>query len=109
MVIATDLRVTTMDQKQAISLAKRYKALIAEKLPVKALYVYGSYSKGTFHEDSDLDIAVIVDRLADNYFSDTPLLWKIKRQVSNLIEPILLTEDPENPLYRDIQRTGILI
>lgn len=109
MVIGTNVRVTTMDQKQAISLAQRYKTLVAEKLPVKALYLYGSYGKGNFHEDSDVDIAVIVDRLADNYFADTPLLWKIKRQVSNLIEPVLLTDDPENPLYRDIQRTGILI
>lgn len=48
-----------MDQKQAITLAKRYKELVAEKLPVKALYLYGSYSKENYQED--IDIAVIVE------------------------------------------------
>lgn len=98
-----------MDKKQAIILAQKYKELVAEKLPVKALYLYGSYSKGDYQKDSDIDIAVIVERLADDYFEDTPLLWKLKRKVSNLIEPVLLTEDMNNPLYRDVTQTGILI
>ena len=28
--------------------------------------------------------------MSDDYFEDTPLLWKLKRKISNLIEPILL-------------------
>ena len=98
-----------MDKEQAITLAKRYKELVAEKLPLKALYLYGSYSKGNYREDSDIDIAVVVERLNDNYFEDTPLLWKLRRKISNLIEPVLLIEDMDNPLYCDITRTGILI
>lgn len=49
-----------MDKEQAINLAKRYKEMVAEKLPLKALYLYGSYSKGNYRADSDIDIAVIV-------------------------------------------------
>lgn len=98
-----------MDKKQAISLAQKYKKAVAERLPLKDLYLYGSYSKGTFTEDSDIDIAVVVDKLDDDYFSDTPLLWKLKRKISNLIEPVLMTEDLANPLYADIVRTGIRI
>ena len=92
-----------------INLAKRYKEMVAEKLPLKALYLYGSYSKGNYRADSDIDIAVIVERLDDDYFKDTPLLWKLRRKISNLIEPVLLTEDMDNPLYCDIRKTGILI
>lgn len=69
----------------------------------------GSYSKGNQTEDSDIDIAVVVERMSDNYFDDTPLLWKLKRKVSNLIEPVLLTEDFDNPLYADVLKSGILI
>lgn len=98
-----------MDKKQAINIARKYKELVVEKLPVKAIYLYGSYSKGNYREDSDIDIAVVVDQLSDNYFEDTPLLWKLRRKLSNLIEPILLVEDMNNPLYRDITQTGILI
>ena len=93
-----------MDKDQAIGIAKRYKKLVAEKLPVKALYIYGSYSKGTYNENS-----VVVDKLSDNYFDDTPVLWKLRRKISNLIEPILLIEDNNNPLYCDIMKTGTLI
>lgn len=98
-----------MDKEQAIALAKAYKAEIENRLPVKALYLYGSYSKGTANTDSDIDIAVVVERMADNFFEDTPLLWKLRRRVSTLIEPVLLTEDMDNPLYADVARTGILI
>ncbi|MCM1483867.1 MAG: nucleotidyltransferase domain-containing protein [Muribaculaceae bacterium] len=98
-----------MDKEQAIKLAKRYKEAVAERLPLKALYLYGSFSKGTYTEESDIDIAVVVDSLNDDYFADTPLLWKLKRKISNLIEPILLIEDRNNPLYSDILKTGILI
>ena len=98
-----------MDKEQAIALAKRYKEMVAEKLPLKALYLYGSYSKGNYREDNDIDIAVVVESLNDNYFEDTPLLWKLRRKISNLIEPVLLIEDMNNPLYCDIARTGILI
>lgn len=90
-------------------MARRYKAAIAERLPVKALYLYGSFSKGNFNADSDIDVAVIVERLSEDYFEDTPLLWKIKRKISNLIEPVLLTEDLNNPLYSDIIKTGLEI
>ena len=96
-----------MDKEQSIKLAQRYKAAVAERLPLKALYLYGSYSKGYHTEDSD--IAVVVEHMSDDYFEDTPLLWKLKRKISNLIEPVLLTEDINNPLYADIVKTGIQI
>lgn len=98
-----------MDKENAIKLAQRYKAVVAEQLPIKAVYLYGSFSKGTNTEGSDIDIAVIVDYLNDDYFADTPMLWKLRRKISTLIEPVLLTEDESNPLYTDILRTGILI
>ena len=98
-----------MDKEQSIKLAQEYKKVLLEKMPVKALYLYGSYSKGNYTEESDIDIAVVVDKLSDNYFEDTPLLWKLKRKISNLIEPVLLTEDDDSPLYADILKTGILV
>lgn len=98
-----------MDKEQALKLAKKYKEMVAEKLPLKAVYLYGSYAKGNFTEDSDIDIAVVVDKLNDNFFVDTPLLWKLRRKISTLIEPVLITEDESNPLYHDILRTGTLV
>lgn len=98
-----------MDKEQALRLAERYKEMVAARLPLKAMYLYGSYSKGNYTDDSDIDIAVVVEKLSDNFFEDTPLLWKLRRKVSTLIEPVLLTEDESNPLYYDIIRTGTLV
>jgi predicted nucleotidyltransferase len=98
-----------MDKAEAIRLAKEYKELVSQHLPVKALYLYGSYSKDCGSEDSDIDIAVIVDKKSDNYFDDTPLLWTLKRRISNLIEPVLMAEGEKSPLYHDVVTTGIMI
>lgn len=98
-----------MDKGQAIILAKEYKKLVSAKMPLVAVYLYGSYCKGNHTEDSDIDIAVIVNELKDDYFADTPLLWKLRRKVSNLIEPVLLKVDSDDPLYHDVVSTGILI
>ncbi|MCD8266203.1 MAG: nucleotidyltransferase domain-containing protein [Prevotellaceae bacterium] len=98
-----------MDKGEAIELARKYKALVAEHLPLKELYLYGSYSKGGYTEESDIHIAVVVERLGDNNFKDASMLWGLGRKVSYLIEPVLLTEDVNNPLYYDILRTGIRI
>ncbi len=98
-----------MDKRQAIEIAKKYKDMVAKHLPLKALYLFGSYRKGGYTEESDIDIAVIVSHRSENYFEDTPLLWKLGRKVNYLIEPVLLTEDNNNPLYSDIIKTGILI
>lgn len=98
-----------MDKDKAIILASQYKREVAKHLPVKAVYLYGSYSKGTQTPTSDIDIAVIVSEVSNDYFTDTPLLWRLKRKISNLIEPVLLTEDSSNPLYKDIIATGIIV
>jgi predicted nucleotidyltransferase len=98
-----------MDKKQAIRLAQQYKHIVEQHFPLKAMYLFGSYSNGGYNDNSDIDIAVIVAHRSDNFFNDTPLLWTLKRKVSNLIEPILLTENDDSPLYSNIIRTGILI
>lgn len=98
-----------MDQKEAIKLVEQYKDVIEDKLPIKAVYLYGSYSKGGYSSDSDIDVAVIVDKLKDDFFEDTPLLWKLRRKISSLIEPVLLVDDMTDPLYRDIINTGIRV
>ncbi len=98
-----------MDKKQAIELVKKYKDLVTEKFPVKCMYLFGSYSKGNYHEESDIDVAVIVDNMTDELFDEQYKLWTLRRKVSLLIEPVMLEADEGNPLYYDIVRTGTLI
>ena len=48
-----------MDKEQAINLARKYKAAVAEKLPLKALYLYGSYGKPEEREIKVKALAVL--------------------------------------------------
>ena len=51
-----------MDKGQALELARQYKDVICDQMTVVDVYMYGSYSKGCATEQSDIDIAVVVDR-----------------------------------------------
>ncbi len=71
--------------------------------------MFGSYSKGYANPDSDIDVAVIVPTYGDQKFEISKELWKDVRQVSFLIEPVLMADDRWSPLYDDVMRTGIAV
>jgi len=98
-----------MDQKQAIDIVREYKKAIASKYANAKVYLYGSYSKGTAHKDSDIDVAVIVPSIEGNWFAVVPPLWHMARAVNTLIEPVLMPEGEHSPLYDDIMHTGIAV
>ncbi|MCH5229094.1 MAG: nucleotidyltransferase domain-containing protein [Muribaculaceae bacterium] len=101
----------TMDKGEVINLVKKYKELVSQHLPVKSLYLFGSYSKGGYTEESDIDVAVVVttDRSEDTWWEDSSLLWSLCRKVSTTIEPVLMYEGSDSPLYYDVMKTGIEI
>ena len=99
-----------MDKGEAIKLGKKYKILVCEHFDVKDAILYGSYSKGIQKEDSDIDIAIVVDDISGNYFDIIPLLWKITRQVSNYIEPVLVCENNDKSGFlKEIRKDGIVL
>ena len=98
-----------MDKEQAISIARDYKAAIADLFDTAKVYLYGSYSKGNAHVESDIDVAVVVPRLTDDWLQLSTRLWLIAPKVNLLIEPVLMAEDEPSPLYEDVMRTGIAV
>lgn len=98
-----------MDTQQALELARQYKAavLARTKLPVKAVYLFGSYAKGNYREESDIDIAVEVEHYLPEYIDNEPALWHLTWDISTLIEPILLGPGGYSPIREEVMRTGI--
>ncbi len=41
------------------------KDIIIKTVPVERIFLFGSYAKGTFHADSDLDIYVVLSENSD--------------------------------------------
>ncbi len=69
-----------MDTAVVIEKLKRYKKLLSKQIKFDQLILFGSYTKGTAHVDSDMDVAVIVDEFKLDYYITRPLLWKIRRE-----------------------------
>ena len=99
-----------MDKEQALNLVRRYKQVILPRFGDDTkVYMFGSYSKGYARPESDIDVAVIVPSFGDNWWVWTKGLWHDVRQVSSLIEPVLMEENSHSPLYDDVMRTGVLV
>ena len=95
--------------EQAIKIVQAYKQAILPLYKDAKVYLYGSYSKGTAHRDSDIDVAVVVPHLQGSWFSVVPPLWKKARSINTLIEPVIMEANEHSPLYDDVMRTGIAI
>lgn len=99
-----------MDQREAIIKVKSYKLLLQDYFQLEKVYLFGSYAKNTNREDSDIDVAIVVNHIDGDYFSINPLLWKLRRQVDDRIEPILIEKDNDKADFLgEIQRYGIEI
>ena len=100
----------TLTQDEALALVREYKRVIMPRFNGKAkVYMYGSYSKGYANPWSDIDVAVIVPAIHDNWLEQSTILSRDAIRLSTLIEPVLMAEDEPSPLYRDIMRTGIAV
>jgi predicted nucleotidyltransferase len=99
-----------MDKREAIKKAKAYMILLKDHFPLENVYLFGSYAKGTNREDSDIDVAIVVNHIDGDYFSVNPLLWKLRRQIDDRIEPFLIEKEfDEADFLEEIKRYGIEI
>ena len=99
-----------MYQSTVVCFAKAYADAVRSVIKNAGVVLNGSQARGTATRDSDIDIAVVVDRLPDDYLETLSLLWKLTRSVSQEIEPVLLSgEDDESGFLRTVQTTGIAV
>lgn len=72
-----------MDKTEAIIKVQEYKLLLMNYFDLDKVYLFGSYAKNTNTTDSDIDVAIIVNKIEGDYFSTTPILWKLRRQIDD--------------------------
>jgi len=102
--------VVNMDRSEAIEKVRAYKHLLEGHLPLENVYLYGAYATNTQKEDSNIDVAVVVRRIEGDYFSVSPLIWRLRRQIDNRIEPILIEREFDDDVFLgEVMKYGIEI
>jgi predicted nucleotidyltransferase len=100
-----------MYQREDINnIVSRFIALVSVEFPVKGVYLFGSYAKGTAHDNSDIDIAIVSDKFEGRRFWDREKLGKyvIKSSFDLEVHPYK-TEDftEDDPFVKEILQTGL--
>ena len=96
----------------ALSTAKRYISLLKKHdIPVLSAYLFGSFASGKSNEDSDIDIALVLE-----HYVDTPenclAFMKFRREVDLRIEPHPFDKrdfEKGDPFVDIIRTTGIAL
>lgn len=101
---------TTLTQQQVLDIVKEYKRMITPRFSTEPqVFLYGSYSKGFAHPESDIDVAVIVNDFNGNWLEQSTNLGLDAIKLNVLIEPVLMEKDDPSPLYYDVLLTGIAV
>ncbi|MBM2815304.1 MAG: nucleotidyltransferase [Ignavibacteria bacterium] len=76
------------------------------------VFLFGSYAKGTEHEYSDIDLAVVSSKFVGNRYYDIDKIRRPKLKASTLLEvhPFVPEDfNIDNPFVQEIINTGIKI
>jgi uncharacterized protein len=99
-----------MDKREASKIVKKYINYLKENnFKIEKVYIFGSYAKGTFKEDSDIDLAVVFNEFSDSFDMQVNLL-KLRRNFDTRIEPHPFRSSDfilANPLVNEIINTGL--
>lgn len=99
-----------MDKRTAYKKVKAYAELVYAMMPSSRVIMFGSYVNGTQGEDSDLDVAVVVDELVGDFLDLAIRLYQLRHSVDDRIEPVLLIAGKDRSGFLEtILKTGYIV
>lgn len=96
-----------MDKKTALKIARDYVHFLTshQYYKVKKAFLFGSYAKNKFTDDSDIDIALILEGYKDT-IKEFSSLMRLRRNFDLRIEPHPITQKDfkdDNSLNKEIK------
>jgi predicted nucleotidyltransferase len=88
---------------EIISAVKKFKEDIKTDLSVKKVFVFGSYAKGIFNEDSDIDVCIIAENVENNFLAELKIAPKVLYSDVR-IEPVVFSEEE----FLEVDSFGVL-
>ncbi|SPD72226.1 Nucleotidyltransferase domain protein [uncultured Desulfobacterium sp.] len=99
-----------MDKASAIKRVKQYAEIVRQNFDVKKIILYGSYARDAARKDSDIDVAVVLERVDDDFLLSEAKLFRLRREIDVRIEPVLLEEsNDKSGFLEEILKTGEII
>lgn len=98
---------------QIVNTLKLFKKNLAEKFRVKKIILFGSFAKGNYRENSDIDVCVIIEK-NDNNFLSMLQVAPIAAEIDTRIEAVVFSDEEyfaeqSFGILKDIKTTGIVI
>ena len=97
-----------MGREDVINIARKFTSIIKKNYDCKQVFLFGSYAKGTNREESDIDIAVILNGY-ENPIEIQLELMRLRRIIDSRIEPHPFREkdfNASNPVAFEIMQHG---
>jgi uncharacterized protein len=97
-----------MDKTEAVNIAQRYASAVKMNYNYIRIILFGSYAKGNYSDDSDIDIAVVFNDYS-NVMDMQLELMRLRRKIDSRIEPHPFREcefDQSNPIVNEIIKYG---
>ena len=97
-----------MNKEEAINIAKRYINKVNDKYIITSALLFGSCIKGTSNENSDIDIALVIEDIPDIFEAQFELM-KLRRGIDLRIEPHpfrLKDFNNQDPIVNEIMKIG---
>lgn len=97
-----------MDKTDAVKIAERYADAVKANFSYIRIILFGSYAKGNFNDDSDIDIAVVFKDYS-NLIDMQLELMRLRRKIDSRIEPHSFRESEfelSNPIVNEILKYG---
>ncbi len=102
-----------MDKEDAIRMSINYlKRLKSHDIFFSEAWMFGSFAKGIQHEESDIDIAIVLDDSVSDSFDTEVQLMVLRRGDETRIEPHAFSKkefSQNTPIVKQIQAQGFRI
>jgi predicted nucleotidyltransferase len=97
-----------MDKSDALNIAQEYASAVKANYNFIRIILFGSYAKGNYNDDSDIDIAVVFKDYS-NLIDMQLELMRLRRKIDSRIEPHPFRESEfeiSNPIVSEIIKYG---
>jgi len=101
-----------MDQANALTISRNYLSRLKSDFDFSEVWLFGSYAKGSQHENSDIDLAIVMNDNSPISFETEVKLMTSRKGEETLIEPHVFSKQNFNrsePLVEQIMKSGMPI